>query len=1264
MPPARLPPIAYDAAGRIRQVQQGPQVRSWAYDLFGRLETLTQPESGITRYSGFTVTGKPTRTTYGYGSATPKTITTTFDTLSRPLSLTSSDGTVDQLFIYDGDPGGGQSGSINARGRLSYSRDRGIELWYSYGGLNGRLGRLDMRVGEESDPAAPGQEFSQTFDYAADGLRQAASVDGRTQRLSLDPASRLPLGVTHNRADGYTLLVANFRQDGVLWAPTRIDYGNGAFTELGYRADQTALARMAHSLPGTALPRASWTYSYDGAGWLKGDGQDIYQYDVLGRLDQAVVRRLGITQVLTQKMTYDSVGNLLSSLTTADAGPLPPSINNFVFPANASELARHNQLPGDLTGARYDAQGNLTYLWKTGNASGPFLQMAYDALGRVTTLYDSATGLSERYGYTPEGLRTRIDTYSGNIRQKTRYKVYNDQRQLVSEYELTPPSPAASATQGLRTGATASKSGSPAPKMGRSFRTPSKNALVLADGPGDGVTRPPSGKPMVRYRNNDGTFPVTTPSLIDSNGPVGAYITYPIGPVTTTLGSGVDFTGTTDFGTDYVWDFGDGTPQVSGFFAPGSRTTPTVSHVYQALSNPTFLVTLTVRNTAGGYTQSSATLNVSVVMPSLPVINSFTANGLRDTATVYWGDPATLMWDVSGATSLSLAPGLPAPDTLDRGSLDLVNLQSTTDYTLTATNASGTVTRGVRIRVLPKVLSFSAGANPIEAGENTTLDWNVAGATEITLQQGLETPVVVASSDFRTVAPLAPTVYSLVSSNADGTSPPARLSLEVVPVLSDFSASPTTISPGQATTLSWVTVGEGLTLSLSPEPGPVTGTSWKVSPLVTTTYTLIAANSYTSVSQKVLVSVDGVPAILSQPRDQSVAVGQSATFSVSASGATPLSYQWTKNGELIAGADGATHTTPPAALGDQGATYAVTITNTYGSVTSEPATLTVIPAPQPGALVWKRDIVYVGTKEVGEIDAEGLHITQVDHLGSPRLLSDKNGTLEDEQKYLPFGQYLDGLQKTRKGFTGHEQTDSSGLIYMQARFYAPMYGRFLSPDPARDQHFEETQSWNIYSYVLNSPTMHIDPNGEELVAIRLRNFSSVSVHSKTRGSIIVVDKTMVSRVMALIHNAEERGQKLVITSTFRTNSEQSGLAATGGRGDSRTGESGGSVVTPAPAGSSPHNAGLGIDAVAPGTNTVPDKTVTDSKGYDMRYGGDFKKSDPVHVDGAKKSGEKKKLIKENQEQFNDKTQKIKSYVYDKKTYKLEETQISDREMRR
>jgi len=156
------------------------------------------------------------------------------------------------------------------------------------------------------------------------------------------------------------------------------------------------------------------------------------------------------------------------------------------------------------------------------------------------------------------------------------------------------------------------------------------------------------------------------------------------------------------------------------------------------------------------------------------------------------------------------------------------------------------------------------------------------------------------------------------------------------------------------------------------------------------------------------------------------------------------------------------------------------------------------------ALKWKKDIIYVGTKELAEVDAQGMHVTLVDHLGSPRFQVNQAGTVEAEQKFLPFGESLANPATAgmfAKGFTNHEQTDPSGLIYMQARFYAPWYGRFLSPDPARDQHFEETQSWNIYSYVQNNPTMKIDPTGmigEEIPLITsliTRYFSSSSSSS-------------------------------------------------------------------------------------------------------------------------------------------------------------------------
>ena len=88
------------------------------------------------------------------------------------------------------------------------------------------------------------------------------------------------------------------------------------------------------------------------------------------------------------------------------------------------------------------------------------------------------------------------------------------------------------------------------------------------------------------------------------------------------------------------------------------------------------------------------------------------------------------------------------------------------------------------------------------------------------------------------------------------------------------------------------------------------------------------------------------PSITTQPMNQTVAAGQTATFSVIASGTTPLSYQWSKNTGSgyapISGATSSSYTTPATTLGDNGTTFEVTVTNTVSSVTSNPATLTVM----------------------------------------------------------------------------------------------------------------------------------------------------------------------------------------------------------------------------------------------------------------------------------------------------------------------------------
>lgn len=88
----------------------------------------------------------------------------------------------------------------------------------------------------------------------------------------------------------------------------------------------------------------------------------------------------------------------------------------------------------------------------------------------------------------------------------------------------------------------------------------------------------------------------------------------------------------------------------------------------------------------------------------------------------------------------------------------------------------------------------------------------------------------------------------------------------------------------------------------------------------------------------------GSPVITVQPADQTVTAGQTARFTVTVTGNTPLHYQWRKNGTDIPGATKGVYTTPATTTSDNGSVYTVYITNPVGSVTSNNATLTVLPA--------------------------------------------------------------------------------------------------------------------------------------------------------------------------------------------------------------------------------------------------------------------------------------------------------------------------------
>ncbi len=97
-------------------------------------------------------------------------------------------------------------------------------------------------------------------------------------------------------------------------------------------------------------------------------------------------------------------------------------------------------------------------------------------------------------------------------------------------------------------------------------------------------------------------------------------------------------------------------------------------------------------------------------------------------------------------------------------------------------------------------------------------------------------------------------------------------------------------------------------------------------------------------------STPAPPSITTQPASLTVTAPNAAGFSVVASGAAPLSYQWRRSGVPISGATASSYTLNPTAVSDSGAQFDVVVSNPGGTTTSAAATLTVNPAPVPPSI--------------------------------------------------------------------------------------------------------------------------------------------------------------------------------------------------------------------------------------------------------------------------------------------------------------------------
>jgi RHS repeat-associated protein len=113
-----------------------------------------------------------------------------------------------------------------------------------------------------------------------------------------------------------------------------------------------------------------------------------------------------------------------------------------------------------------------------------------------------------------------------------------------------------------------------------------------------------------------------------------------------------------------------------------------------------------------------------------------------------------------------------------------------------------------------------------------------------------------------------------------------------------------------------------------------------------------------------------------------------------------------------------------------------------------------------------------------------------DHLGTPRMIADKTGTLAGIKRhdYLPFGEEVFAgtggrtaqqgyaTDNVRQKFTKYERDSETGLDWAEARYFSSTQGRFTSADTAGPD-LATPQTLNKYQYSFNNPLRYVDPDG-------------------------------------------------------------------------------------------------------------------------------------------------------------------------------------------
>ena len=426
----------YDALDNLTRVTQGPssqqQERTFGYDSLGRLvcaanpesrvgsaacNTSTLPTSGVDRFTYDNNSNLLTRT-----DARGATVTTSYDHLNRPTSISYSDSTPDVNFCYDGadfvgsacttSQVSGEKGqltyagssvsatryeSFNRRGQVIGSSQQTSGATYSFSYSYNKAGSLETqqypssllvktcydsagRIDEVSSTGTPAATFGSGFSYAPHGAIEELKLGNnlyeyRDYNNRLQPIE-VGLGTFSGGSDKLKL---EFKYD-----ENRRNNGN-VLKQIITRPSLSALTQT-------------------------------YTYDTVNRLISAA--ESGAGSAFSRSYSYDDFGNrAVSANSGLPTSPLMPTSSSH-FSAATNRLT--------LSGAAYDNAGNLT-------STGLGESLAYDAENRLTSYTLSSATTSYKYG--PQGRRVRKVTPT-----TTETYVYDAFGKLAAEYSTASPS--------------------------------------------------------------------------------------------------------------------------------------------------------------------------------------------------------------------------------------------------------------------------------------------------------------------------------------------------------------------------------------------------------------------------------------------------------------------------------------------------------------------------------------------------------------------------------------------------------------------------------------------------------------------------------------------------------------------------------------------------------------------------------------------------------------------------------------------------------